>query len=200
MILQPKERSILFSGEMVKALMEGKKTQTRRVINLPKERGAWEATTVGGDGSRFSNGTLAPEMPVLWNTTTGTCLGCPLGGVGRRLWVRETFACERRDAIVYKADLSAKDQSLWKWRSSIYMPRWASRITLEITEVRVQRVQEISEKDCKAEGIPISLEGTVVQEFGMGQRLYRNLWNSLNGKKAPWDSNPWVWVLNFRVL
>jgi hypothetical protein len=84
------------------------------------------------------------------------------------------------------------------WRPSIYMPRWASRITLEVTGVRVERLQNISEVDCAAEGIPIALSGTTCAEFGMGQRFFRELWDSINAKRAPWKSNPWVWVIEFQ--
>ena len=128
---------------------------------------------------------------------------CPYGVPGDRLWVRETFysngMCKNTMSCHYRATyngLFTPDTVPWKWTPSIFMPRWASRITLEITGVRVERVQDISEEDARAEGIP--------DEYRAGHRIYyrprfKTLWDSINAKRGfGWDSNPWVWVVEFK--
>ena len=204
-----KERPILFSAPMVRAILDGRKTMTRRVIkkqpldilpmNVPNQ---WCALDEWGeDGNK------------------GSIRACRFGVPGDQLWVRETFGIFDRAgnerAIAYKAD-GDDGPATWvevpkdkyfkddyfpadeRWRPSIHMPRWASRITLEITEVRVERLQEISVEDCQREGISDSAMGGKVQEGYVPQTAFSDLWDSINGKRAPWASNPWVWALTFK--
>jgi hypothetical protein len=138
---------------------------------------------------------------------------CPYGQKMDRLWIRETFAQPFRKikssfGCVYRADddgyrLNPGSMD-GKWKPSIFMPRWASRITLEITEVRVERLQSISEEDAKAEGCePLAIEGDGIDLDSEGiptfTNGYRDLWDSINGKGS-WDANPWVFAISFRVL
>jgi hypothetical protein len=149
---------------------------------------------------------------------------CPFGTVGDRLWVRETWAegfiGGVGDTIIYRADNPDFDKDFLlngKWKPSIHMPRLASRITLEITGVRVERLQDISEEDAIAEGVkcevydqgkPISACWYNYQEdlfdgsFNSPEAIdsFRTLWDSINAKKHPWQSNPWVWVVEFKHL
>lgn len=211
------ERPILFSGEMVRAILAGRKTQTRRVarrLGVYTEAGrVVDLVPLDPDGDPI-------DRPV----------HCPYGAPGDRLWVRETWAAidERGEAIsrrtrhvdqncgdrlVYRAD----DRVLTEqWRPSIFMPRWASRITLEVTAVRVERLQDITEEDACAEGVEASATTWVrhepngdwelsaepfdgaTPERATARDVYERLWHAINGKRAPWSSNPWVWVVSFR--
>ncbi|AOJ74366.1 MULTISPECIES: hypothetical protein [Burkholderia cepacia complex] len=231
------ERPILFSGPMVRAILEGRKTQTRRIIKLPHNNplGAWEPTTAGGGSVKYAGGTPAPELAAIWHTRTGDCYVCPHGDVGDRLWVRETHEVRRIGTetfegarptrryagIAYQADdgraevdidldtfqaLDAKGSR--GWTPSIHMPRWASRITLEIRGVRAERLQSISEADAIAEGIDRTAAGfwsTYDQSDTNGTyspRLsYQCLWDGINAARGHgWDANPWVWVVEFRKV
>lgn len=218
-----KERPILFSGAMVRAILDGRKTQTRRVISVsPSVTGKPEPAR---DLERCGSGWH-------WVRSDGQCewhIGCPYGAPGGKLWVRETWyddhLLRERDEtptkpdeyIYYRADGEARDQfeqldppNARIWRPSIHMPRWASRITLEITGVRVERLHEITEADAKAEGIdphdwfPDYADSVPQCDRGGPEHParygFRILWNELNGKRAPWSSNPWVWALDFRRL
>lgn len=207
-----KERPILFTGEMVRAILDGRKTQTRRLVSKQKyPHGTW--ATPEEVAAEFVHDTRA-FMP-------------PLGTIGHRLWVRETWSDVRgmgfdKDLFPagagYKADCAsgeslrcAADYGV-KWRPSIHMPRWASRIDLEITAVRVERVQEITEVDAEEEGCEqASLEHTedcggedcalaggphdCCGYLASARLRFRDLWQSIY---ANWDSNPWVWVYEFR--
>lgn len=201
-----KERPILFSGAMVRAILEGRKTQTRRAV---KRCGLWETT--GGQGMR--------PMPE----------AAPYGQPGDRLWVRETWAeTDRGDGtpvVAYAAggcvavgregahgpDVLLRNFA-WdetptpsRWRPSIHMPRWACRLVLEITDLRVERLQAISEDDALAEGIDTEgddyLEGEGWKAAGSAispeRYAFASLWRRINGD-ASWDANPWVWVVGFR--
>jgi len=192
-----KERPILFNGAMVRALLDGSKTQTRRVFK----------TTNGGV---WPNQNDLPGMRQILRS-------CPYGQPGDRLWVREAW-CGEVDGdtsqliynddgntykCLYRADghhvvlddgdgftKTRKDGSeASPWKPSIHMPRWASRITLEITGVRVERLQDISETDALAEGID--------QDTCVPVAMYRDLWEQINGFSS-WDKNPWVWVVEFK--
>ena len=185
-----KERPILMSAPMVCALIEGRKTQTRRVVAL-REFGP--SDTLGYQWHfRDRRG--------LWNdiSTERLLELCPYGVPGDRLWVRETWhhedascfdpKCGQPTHIFYRVT-EPYPESI-RWRPSIFMPRWASRITLEITDIRVQRVQEISPDDIVAEGIPKHLNADTE---------YIRLWDSLNAKRGySWASNPWVWAIGFK--
>jgi uncharacterized protein YqfB (UPF0267 family) len=178
-----RERPILFSGPMVKAILGGRKTITRRVLKLQDYD--------GGDCYETKDGILRDILSL-----------CPYGIPGDRLWVRETWAdpCGKR-LPVYRADEATAYLNV-KWRPSIFMPRWASRITLEVTGVRVERLQDITEEDAQAEGVEArrSMKDGVAPVVYSYQDPFRIIWDSINGKKYPWSDNPWVWVIEFRHM
>ena len=194
------ERPILFSAPMVRAILEGRKTQTRRVVKLPHNNplGRWEPTTVGGpNGGKTHKGETVPECAAIWHTRTGDCV-CARYEVGDRLWVRETFYLIGETGECFYA--ATGDSNMppatfggWRgpWKPSIFMPRRHSRITLEVTGVRVERLQEISEADAAAEGV-------YTDPACPAYDAYRVLWDQINAKRAPWASNPWVWVIEFK--
>ncbi|MBW7932469.1 MAG: hypothetical protein H3C62_02410 [Gemmatimonadaceae bacterium] len=156
-----------------------------------------------------ANSTLTEDS--LW-------IECAYGVPGDRLWVRETFQYEaktdafewdvRNCIIRYRATepgagpwLTAEDDISDAWRPSIHMPRWASRLTLEVTGVRVERVQDISEEDAKAEGSTVPWMYKATQEpVATHRAAFARLWDSINAKRAPWSSNPWVWVVAFKPI
>jgi hypothetical protein len=170
-----KERPILFSEGMVRAILSGSKTMTRRVIKAP----SWSKE----------------EMASI-------DFGCPYGAMGWKLWVRETFSvyCHPENPIVhYRADCGENDKTL-KWKPSIFMPRWASRITLDVLDVRVEKLQDITDEDCLKEGIEINEKRDILLE-GYGRDLFKKLWDSINLKRGcGWDKNPWVWCVSFRKV
>lgn len=192
-------RPILFSAPMVRAILGGHKTQTRRIIE-PQPARVW-----------FSES--EPNVQKInWKGCTyrPSCICCPYGIAGDRLWVRETWAVAKkwdgkspgwtygpvvgRPAVAFRAD-GAVRSTYGKWRPSIHMPRWASRITLEITKVRVERVQDISEEDAEAEGVD-----PIIAKVPTHRDAFRYLWDDINGD-GEWDANPWIWVLEFeRVM
>lgn len=199
------EKPILFSGPMVQAILDGRKTQTRRVVKgAPSEifgykfsrvvlgTGIW--TTEGHRGGLYADG---GHMEVR----------CPYGKVGDRLWVREAHSIQPCNCCVrYRADEDLLDAGE-KWAPSIHMSRRFSRITLEITDVRVERLQDISEEDAQAEGmqsigVPIlnTQDGSHLGDQPSFRYGFMALWNKINGKKYPWASNPWVWVIEFKRI
>jgi hypothetical protein len=205
------ERPILFSAAMVRAILEDRKTQTRRAVK-PKTSG------------RFLG--YIPERTSYWFAAgpldqSSSELRCPYGAPGDRLWVREGFWYLRQSQqeMVGFADgtvrLLAGSTLLttppseghagygeaWKRKPSIHMPRWASRLTLEVTDVRVQRLQEISDKDAFSEGIQSAVDGGFRSD-GSARDTFRLLWDSINGKRpgCAWADNPWVWCVSFRRL
>lgn len=188
-----RERPILFSGEMVRAILEGRKSQTRRVIVPQPMRGHWIDRVKGYSeawAEYFSNAKVH-----------GT-LSCPYGEVGDRLWVREAwrkhpeFDYRGPGGCLYFADRGHKFDGPWK--PSIHMPRWASRITLEVTSIRVERLRDISEEDAEAEGIQFIRDVPDVDETLSAKELFEVLWDSINGKRGyGWKVNPWVWVVGF---
>ena len=202
-----KEHPILFSGPMVRAILDDRKTQTRRVVKDSVKHGV---SLLGGCG-----------CGVLWDL-------CPYGAPGDRLWVRETwrrvdFETRGRDSsyiVEYRSGgygprVHGETNEIMSlpcgWKPSIHMPRWASRITLQVTGVRVERLQDISAKDIIAEGAvdrphevdglgkcPVSaFDGKVYPDL---RSVWAHGWNSINGKRhgCDWASNPWVWVVEFR--
>lgn len=177
-----KERPILFNGEMVRAILAGRKTQTRRAVKPQPVEGCW----MGGP----RNGVWDERTGMAW---FGQTWRCPCGVSGDCLWVRETWCSDpepsQPERVCYRA--TAGDESFIRWKPAIHMPRWASRITLEIAEVRVQRLQDISEEDARAEG---------VENVYCARDCFADLWDSINGKRAPWSSNPWVWAISFRKV
>ena len=207
-----KTRPILFSGPMVRAILDGRKTQTRRIVK-PQPSIPLTSNDVTHDGRTSAQ--------VAWEQLLEFC---PYGVPGDRLWVKETFARVHPAMLqsldpdpdslewttVYRADANGgyvgKLMECTKWKPSIFMRREYSRITLEIKSVRVERLQEISAPDCQSEGIYIprcecevcSTQASIcpadASEYVMA---YRALWESINGPGS-WESNPWVWVITFR--
>lgn len=210
-----KDRPILFSAPMVRAILAGTKTQTRRVVK-PQPSGF-----VGGPGVTLTNGLPDPLLPLDETVEPyGREIRCPYGQPGDRLWVRETWAygihalssrnAEREGPWVYSADAAAEQGRLGDcWRPSIHMRREASRITLEVTVVRVERLQEISEADAVAEGIEPFTDflpsghwrrydaAALAGYTSSPTDAYASLWESINGPGS-WDANPWVWAVEFK--
>ena len=177
-MVEVKEKPILFKGEMVRAILADKKTQTRRIMKLKMPKNAKKE--VGEDYSI-----------VKYFVT------CPYGKVGDRLWVRESFSAEYFN-IFYKA--TEADPDKFKWKPSIHMPRTACRIILEVLNVRVERVQDITGDDAVAEGVPCTKLG-LTYEKNLCRAQFADLWNSINLSRGyGWDTNPWVWVVEFKRL
>lgn len=193
-----KERGMIFNGEMVRAILDGRKTQTRRPVKpqpeLTQKSGfSWNGVVYGaGSNDRETNRNFAHVK-------------CPFGKPGDRIWVRETWSeagASAPDLTLYRANYPEHVPAHYEnippvneihWTPSIHMPRWASRITLEITDVRVERLNNISECDAKAEGGPT--ECTLIgDKYFPG---FRSLWKSIYGEES-WDANPWVWVIKFK--
>ena len=197
------EKPILFSGPMVRAILEGRKTQTRRVLKVPETHGHFVGIYAPGLSAVFSCNATGPNDDV----------SIRLYSKGDLLWVREAFCydvverppydvngnptCE--EIVRYRA--TDKDEGTAKWKPSIHMPRWASRITLEVTAVKVERLQDISEEDAKAEGVTLSPERENRRRWQHPYGYqFQELWNSINGPGS-WDANPWVAAYSFkRVL
>ncbi|EDN6949719.1 hypothetical protein GUQ16_004263 [Salmonella enterica] len=213
------ERGMIFNGEMVRAILDGRKTQTRRPVKpqpeLTERSGfSWNGVVFGsGSDDRETNRNFAHVK-------------CPFGKPGYRIWVRETFRVHSRASDVATLVYRASVRNSWteqthrvpvavcnkpaipeKWTPSIHMPRWASRITLEITDVRVERLHNISERDSLREGLfqlPASGRYCLqpgMQYFGMAsssaKEVYSWLWASIYGEES-WAANPWVWVIEFK--
>ncbi|QBR52694.1 hypothetical protein [Erwinia sp. QL-Z3] len=208
-----KERPIIFNADMVRAVLDGRKTQTRRIIKLDHERGM-ENPVVRGKGGAVSyvGCRLASTL-------------CPFGEVGDRLWVRETFRVHSRATDVATLVYKASEQQSWtqqthrvpiekcnkpavidKWTPSIHMPRWASRVALEITGVRLERLKDISAEDVTAEGIKTLGEAMWGPQWWAdapqaaindAQLQFSIIWSKIYGE-ASWQANPWVWVIEFQ--
>ncbi|EMG2865209.1 hypothetical protein ACG9HG_000779 [Klebsiella pneumoniae] len=203
------ERGMIFNAEMVRALLDGRKTQTRRPIKWKQTR----FTVIGEreDGSKWPWSEDAEHACDFWHP-------CPFGAVGDRIWVRETFQgplfdfdlmdsyCkdstpfEKSEFCVYKADgvpapefYDADDELHCCWRPSIHMPRWASRILLEITDVRVERLKSISDRDALREGC----NAVDMKSGDCVADVFARLWASIYGSDS-WNANPWVWVIEFK--
>ncbi|VTN23559.1 morphogenetic protein [Klebsiella pneumoniae] len=222
-----KERGMIFNGEMTRAILDGRKTQTRRPIKWKQTR----FTEIGEreDGSKWPWSEDAEHACDFWHP-------CPFGAVGDRIWVRETFSGhylddaqiqdikdgrdKATDLCEYRADYPDGYQASDGWTPSIHMPRWASRILLEITDVRVERLNAISEEDAQREGVHTEVwDQTVVarnyaarDEFfqfwsedmphyvemnQLYRSSFRSLWESIYGAEN-WLANPWVWVIEFK--
>jgi len=202
-----KERPILFSGAMVRAILDGRKTQTRRVVKPQPPAGTREVGIYHYPSDRdcfypFDGGSIIG----------GWAQHCPYGQPGDRLWVRETWGFNPdfpgvHNQACYRADRGHEYDGI-RWRPSIHMPRTACRLVLEVTGVRVERLQDISYEDAIAEGMfdPGTIESTypltgetgeqLGRRLGHPQRSFAILWEELNGAGA-WAANPWVWVIEF---
>lgn len=232
-----KERGIIFNAEMVRAILDGRKTQTRRIVK--HQRHPSQEIKLCDDGF-FHWSMIGAEKPL-------SAINYEYGRVGDRLWVRETYsllgnedACpidwndnivndKTEAARIYRASCAQKsgdyglwsipDEADWKphteemkfegsWTPSIHMPRWASRITLEITDVRVERLNNISPRDVVAEGlIKLPATGRYVrfqgaQHFGLAydnhKDAFADLWDEVSKPDCNYESNPWVWVIEFK--
>lgn len=183
------EKPILFSAPMVRALLDGTKTQTRRVVKLPE---GTSHVHVDPGGTVFGPGPYI--IATLASGEGHPRIRCPYGKPGDRLWVREAFAPRYFDdgKPGYRADWDGRAADLVrepKWKPSIHMPRELSRITLEITDVRVEGLQDISDEDARAEGCqPHPLTSVLA---------FAELWESINGKGA-WKTNPFCWAISFK--
>jgi hypothetical protein len=204
-----KERPILFSTEMVEAILGGRKTMTRRVVSFTKckpfiNHSAWPYVKKLEDNTWMWSDAPDFHYPKGYMKDG---VKCPYGQVGDRLWVRETLLRGEKQyagIIVYKAGntpITDRYGSYVRWPvdrnyiPSIHMPRSLSRITLEITDIRVERLQDISLGD-------LSKEGVTLKQFGFDNMYseFEHLWDSINAKRGySWESNPWVWVISFRL-
>jgi hypothetical protein len=199
-----KEKPILFNGDMVLAILSGQKTQTRRVLKPQPEyienSGRWKFPVPKKTIHKMAKGNthVYTGSREFWHYLPDG--SCPYGQVGDELWVRETHALyhdgmdsgEGVSRVFYRADYDDGKcpMSNLKWKPSIFMFREFSRIQLRITDVRVERLQDISEDDAQAEGSPFKMPHS-------HRVWFRQLWGSINGKKHAWKSNPWLWVVEF---
>jgi hypothetical protein len=202
-----KERPIICTGESVLGILEDRKRHTRRVVKNQPPNWAIEPQPVIGIWCGF-HGDIEPGRPAKWTVK------CPYGQVGDRLWVRETWFLASTGAVFYRAD-GNELENCWSWRSPIYMPRRFSRITLEITELRVERLQNITREDAIAEGVDWKRcpAYQTIEDIEFTKRHlpahttidyiggYRRLWDSINKKRGyGWKTNPWVWVIDFKRI
>ncbi len=189
------ERPILFSAPMVRAILEGRKTQTRRLVKPPM---LWD-------------GCLSGDCPHGRQVECDQHLAesCPYGHLWDRLWVREGFAMPDRITNGGRPSLPVPDHDVgqvhyladgpapagWRARPSIHLPRWASRIDLEVLAVRVEQLRSITDADARAEGVRAVAGGRATDADA-----FLNLWDLINGDRGPAASNPWVWVVTFRRI
>ncbi|HGF5556451.1 hypothetical protein [Klebsiella pneumoniae] len=242
-----KERGMIFNSEMVRAILDGRKTQTRRIMKVQPESNQLGLLLITDSTKHSDIGKYHwAESNATGNHVRSKLFSSPFGAVGERIWVRETWATlgnedgcyvdwednlckgdERSAARIYRASCeqrpgdyglwSIPDDAYWKphtkehkfegaWRPSIHMPRWASRILLEITDVRVERLNAISEEDATAEGVPPAGSllpdylGTFLTpkgDFATAKVAFQRLWESIYGEES-WKANGWVWVISFK--
>ena len=200
------DRPILFSTLMVRAILEGRKTQTRRGVN-----------TKGLDSLGPCGNSIAGDIHLAGRDWSGNSvlLRCPYGQPGDLLWVKETWQAWRYCSMEYdewclcdcppseilerfgtpKLEYAATTESFGPWRPSIHMPRWASRITLKIVSVRIERLLNISNEDCWDEGMCDATN----PEVKANRKWFSELWESINGPGS-WNANPWVWVIQFKKV
>lgn len=218
-----KERPILFSGQNIPPIIDGSKTQTRRIVNfkrIAKQSGCRSGTLAYSDTFK--------SWAVFGGSEADVCLvNCPYGKVGEILWVREShylygrwhkngttkrgkqkwrFAYVKSLGVKFPDDppeviCKKKTESGWFKRSSLFMPFWACRIKLEITKIRVERLQDISEEDAIKEGVTIENDPAYIAAFGKdtAKLTYQILWESINGHGS-WEKNPFVWVIEFKRI
>lgn len=226
------EHPLLFSGEMVRAVLEGKKTQTRRILTVPW-KGSMRTLPYEPYYDDYDGKLMFCDEYGDWHDVA-TYQHCPYGRPGHRLWVKETWRPDERnsetlggirfraDEAFVQIDNSKEAICRWldlfkagdigkqlvdaKWRPSIFMPRWASRITLEVERIAVQRIQSISWHEIKAEGVACPEHdfesGFCCSECPVLRETFRTLWDKINGERfdgwGAWEKNPWVWVIEFR--
>lgn len=212
-----REFPILFSAPMVRAILDERKTQTRRVAKFP----SWVEQFTDSVGGWFEGHGNHPVGPCEWSkcahihgdapSPSMYTLKCPYGQPGDRLWVREAWQAWTQfnhlppRAMPKHTPNYLADGNKWdaRYRHARFMPRWASRITLEITEVRVQRLQDISEEDCLAEGVSLlktNCDGECgMTPCGISRQPYSTLWESINGIGS-WERNDWIWAISFKRI
>lgn len=200
-----KERGMIFNAEMVRAILDGRKTQTRRPVKFP--------VLDKNLGCELAGNELAGEL------SARNYLNSAFGKPGHRIWVRETFngfwlseeeieeiqkgISKAADLCDYKADYPDSSRPAEGWTPSIHMPRWASRILLEITDVRVERLNAISQEDAQAEGMELTGWRPTYSDPDSGGEVmtpydnFAELWSSIYGEGS-WKANPWVWVIEFK--
>lgn len=196
-----KDTPILFTTENVRAILDGRKTQTRRLNGLKKFNRQPDRWRLEGSTFAFDGGFEYVPVP-----------NCPYGQPGDRLWVRETWANPGEEGVLYRAN--PEDAALverWKtdpnypqvkWQPSIFMPKSACRLWLELTEVRMERLQDITYQDAIAEGVTIKPDAEIaarVADDSPARMEYWALWVSINGADS-WARNPFVWVLSFKMV
>lgn len=219
-----KERPILMNGAMVRAVLDGSKTQTRRLVKgfqIPK----FDHASSDLDHAYWAIAQNHPRWGFcVFGSTEQKCADqlaqsrcCPYGQVGDQLWVRETFSDvygnggneeERLEHVMYRVDGDTDPYLIGgRWTPSIHMPRWASRIQLEITSVRVEQLQDIIDADILAEGIDTERMAEMQDSYDMVcagpdfsgratlKSMWRDLWESTGGD---WEANPWVWAISFK--
>jgi hypothetical protein len=221
------EHPILFNGDMVRAILEGRKTQTRRPLKIQPPSSSCQIATFIESTSREDRKKegklhwvkLSPDgLSVIYNQ--GKYFACPFGQPGDRLWVRETWAwigSETNGHYVYRSNYLPEQQYFVTWQPSIHMPRKASRIILEIDEIGAERIQDITEDEAMAEGIREWTKDGELYKYGhiepgdqgctpwsampktvMG--AYKSLWNGIYTEDLNWEANPWVWVVKFHKV
>lgn len=212
------ERPILFSAPMVRALLAGTKTQTRRVVKPQPKLDTTDWWPDGGVGPKWM--ASGPSEATGGTRQTWGWAPCPYGVPGDRLWVREAHALHERFSDVVRVAYAASLPGSWTeatrdfpasnadglkikpyqqgFRPSIHMPRWASRLTLQITDVRVERLNAITEADALAEGVQEPSLVPILGAFWSSRDGYARLWERINGPGS-WAANPWVWAVSFEV-
>lgn len=206
---------MMFTGPMVRAVLERRKTKTRRVVK-PQPPAGCEYTINGAQTHACCHTSGPIDARSLWVPPVATSsdhrVRCPYGGPGDRLWVRETFAwCNHEGLqpadevlthVLFRADGEARDVDSLRWTPSIHMPRQISRISLAVTSVAVERLQAITEEDARAEGAPARLHAGDTDGFLQHRHGFMSLWQNINGRRpgCAWADNPWVWVIGFGLL
>lgn len=195
-----KERPIIFNADMVRAILEGSKTQTRRIMKPQPEPVPGQPWEYWWPAKAFETMVKVSDLQRV-GFEGAAADASPFGRIGDRLWVRETFGdCGVR--LVYRADTDdGAACQVKRWTPSIHMPREAARILLEITDVRVERLNDISVQDALAEGMDDgSSDATLAAGwFEKPRRAFRRLWERIYGQES-WSSNPWVWVVEFQEI
>ncbi|HBT5790331.1 TPA: morphogenetic protein [Klebsiella pneumoniae] len=210
------ERGMIFNGEMVRAILDGRKTQTRRIMKVQPESNQLGLLLITDSTKHSDIGKYHwAESNATGNHVRSKLFSCPFGAVGDRIWVRETWAeagASAPDLKLYRANYPEHVPSIYenvapaeeiRWTPSIHMPRTASRILLEITDVRVERLNAISQEDAQAEGMELTGWRPTYSDPDSGGEVmtpydnFAELWSSIYGDES-WKANPWVWVISFK--
>lgn len=204
------EKPILFNAEMVNAILSGRKTWTRRIMKVQPEPSKSRSGDYWFPCNKMQSivhvSDLLPGNPYMPDAHEFFSTCCPLGGIGDQLWVREAFAAGlcTESTLAYRATHKTEDlEEGWgetiKWTPSIHMPRWASRINLLITGVRVERLKDISDVDAAAEGCAYGKGNGEIDLAVRPENHFPTLWASIYGAES-WQANPWVWVIDFERM